>query len=117
MAEFVDPTRFDRQAFISLFQQKGNGKVLRTKPLEFNEKLEVEIVRICKLPGVRRDFAAAALWDAFEHAKTIQECAERYFSSVSLTGLASPSFDHAYLSSRLSALKKKLCLCDSLEHG
>lgn len=115
-SEFNDPTRFDRQAFISLFQQKG--KVLRTKPLEFSEKLEIEIVRICKLPPIRREFAAAALWDAFEHARTIQEAAGRYAANVQRpTEPYAPFAAHSFLRERLSALRKKLYLSDSQEHG
>jgi hypothetical protein len=108
MSEFRDPTRFDRQAFISLFQQKG--KVLRTKPLEFSDKLELEIVRICKLKEPNRSFAAAALWDAFEHASTIEECAKRYAATVTRALPDEQPSVRFYLSERLEAVKKKLSL-------
>lgn len=79
---FREPSRFDRQALLTILHTsyQGTGKAMRTLP--FSKRLEAEIRRIAKLPEPDRLSRAMALMEAYEDAKSISDCLARYEEKV-----------------------------------
>ena len=77
---FEGPARYDRQALLFLCHLKAliNGASKPKKVLPYSRRVEAEITRVAKMPEPERSFRAIALLEAYDDAKTIAECLEKY---------------------------------------
>ena len=77
---FEGPARYDRQALFYLLHLRdlSNGNEPPREVLPYSRRVEAEIRRIAKMKEPDRSFRAIAMLEAYDDAKTIAECLEKY---------------------------------------
>jgi len=82
LRETHDGIRFDRQSMLLMLRNvmpQRQGFRYRQKPLSYSKRLELEIIRIGKLPEPDRTLRAVALWESYCDARNIRDCLQRYY--------------------------------------
>lgn len=78
--ELRNPMRTDRQAMLLTLvrMNRNTNAIIAKKPVMYSKRLESEIRLICKMTEPLRSLRAAALWSAYNEAKTVAECVKNY---------------------------------------